>query len=281
MTEVKYGFELENLRDFIGSLSRLEKVTFVTTSTRSPYVEKFGESPKSSQLALRIAVELERSGTKVEVINAAKLKIYDCMGCVSEIHGNNCGAKESAVKDVEKNPYGHIRCWASHDYEDDELYKIANSIYESQAVIFFGSQRWGSVNAIYQRVIERLDWIENMHTTLGEKSTVRGIKAGLVVIGQNWQVQQSLETQKKVFSFFGFETPDELFLGWQYTRDQNDESSDSYREAPDVFEIVWNTPLVHWEKPKGTELSSEKNNESYNLVEFQKFKKALKKNDLL
>lgn len=272
MIDVKYGPELEDVRKFIQALTPLKKVTFITTSSRSQYVEKYGESPKSSQLARHLAEKLNERGIKVDIIDAAKLKIHDCMGCVSEIHGNNCGVKEAAVKGKEKNPTGNIRCWASHDFEDDELYKIANSIYNSQAVIFFGSQRWGSVNAIYQKVIERLDWIENMHTTLGEKSTVEGIKAGLVVIGQNWRVDDSLETQRKVLDFFGFDTSDELFIGWQYTRDANEESPESYRNAPDTFEISWNMPLYHWEKPEGSELSNEKSpNEAQTFKTFKDF----------
>jgi multimeric flavodoxin WrbA len=258
MIDVKYGFEIEDVRRFIEKLTPCKKVTFITTSSRSPYVEKFGESPKSSQLARNLAEKLKQRDIKVEIIDAAKLNIHNCLGCVSEIHGNNCGVKESAVKDDVKNPHGHLRCWASHDFEDDELYKIANAIYDSQAVVFFGSQRWGSVNAIYQKVIERLDWIENMHTTLGEKSTVENIMMGLVVIGQNWQVDQSLTTQKKVLEFFGFQVPEELFMGWQYTRDSNDESPESYKASPDAFEVAWNTPVFHWEKEKGTELSNEK-----------------------
>jgi multimeric flavodoxin WrbA len=263
MIDVKYGFEIEDVRRFIEKLTPCKKVTFITTSSRSPYVEKFGESPKSSQLARNLAEKLKQRDVKVEIIDAAKLNIHNCLGCVSELHGNNCGVKESAVKDDVKNPHGHLRCWASHDFEDDELYKIANAIYDSQAVIFFGSQRWGSVNAIYQKVIERLDWMENMHSTLGEKSTIDNIMAGLVVIGQNWQVDQSLTTQKKVLEFFGFQVPEELYMGWQYTRDANEESPESYRDAVDTFEVAWNTPLFHWEKEEGTELSTdEKPNES-------------------
>lgn len=277
MIDVKYGLEIEDVRRFIEKLSEHKNVTFITTSTRSPYVEKYGETPKSSQLAEKIAEILREKGVAVDVIDAAKLKIYNCLGCVSEMHGNHCGAKESSVKDNEKNPHGHLRCWASHDFEDDELYKIANSIYSSQAVIFFGSQRWGSVNAIYQKVIERITWMENMHRTLEEKSTISDIEAGLVIIGQNWQVDQSLLTQKKVLEFFGFQAPDELFMGWQYTRDMNDESKNSYDNAPNAFEISWGTKLFRWEKKEGTELSSEKSpNESQNFLIFKDFKKNIK-----
>jgi multimeric flavodoxin WrbA len=273
MIDVKYGFEIEDVRRFIEKLTPCKKVTFITTSSRSPYVEKFGESPKSSQLARNLAEKLKQRDIKVEIIDAAKLNIHNCLGCVSEVHGNNCGVKESSVKDDKKNPHGHLRCWASHDFGDDELYKISNAIYDSQAVIFFGSQRWGSVNAIYQKVIERLDWMENMHSTLGEKSTIDNIMAGLVVIGQNWQVEQSLTTQRKVLEFFGFQVPEELYMGWQYTRDVNDESQESYRNAVDTFEIAWNTPIFHWEKEKGTELSNdEKPNESESFRTFEEFR---------
>lgn len=276
MINVKYGPEIEDTRRFLEILSQHKKVTFVTTSSRSPYVEKFGESPKSSQLARNLAENLERRGVKVNIIDATKLNIKNCLGCVSEVHGNNCGAKESNLKDKEKNPNGKLRCWASHDFEDDELWKISKSIYESQAVIFFGSQRWGSVNAMYQKLIERLDWIENMHTSLGEENSVAKIQAGLVIIGQNWKVEESLNTQKKVLEFFGFQTPDPLFIGWQYTRDSNDETQESYRNAVDTFEQAWNMKLFHWEKPKGTELSTEKANESHQFVTFKDFLREIK-----
>jgi multimeric flavodoxin WrbA len=248
---------------------------FVTTSNRSPYVAKQGERAKSSQLADHLAYLLRQKGCDVEVIDASSLTIHNCLGCVSELHGNQCGAKASKVKDEKKNPTGHLRCWASHDFEDDELWKIVNPLYESDAVVFFASQRWGSANAIYQKLIERLDWIENMHTSLGEENSVKDIQAGLVIIGQNWKVEESLLTQKKVLEFYGFKTPDSLFIGWQYTRDSNDETQESYRNAVDTFEQAWNIKLFNWEKPKGTELSIEKSNESH-FVTFKDFLNEIK-----
>ena len=155
-----------------------------------------------------------------------------------------------------------LRCWASHDFEDDELWKISKSLYESQALIFFGSQRWGNVNAIYQKLIERLDWIENMHTTLREENSVAKIQAGLVLIGQNWRVQEALDLQENVLSFFGFETPSDLFMGWQYTRDIFDESPASYKNAPDTFEQSWDMQIYKWEKESHNE------NKFYTFREF-------------
>ena len=84
MIQVKYGPEIEDTRRFLEVLSEHKKVTFVTTSSRSPYVEKFGESPKSSQLARNLAENLERRGVKVNIIDATKLNIKNCLGCVKK-----------------------------------------------------------------------------------------------------------------------------------------------------------------------------------------------------
>jgi len=259
MIDVKYGPEIQDVSNFLRELSGLKKVTFVTTSNRSPYVEKtYGEVAKSTQLANSLAQNLRKRGVKVSVLDAAKMKIYNSLGCVSEIKGNLCGVKKSLVKDKEKNPHGHLRCWASHDFEDDELWKITNELFESQAIIFFGSQRWGNVNAVYQKLIERLDWLESRWTTLGEDNIIKDTKAGLVLLGQNWRVKETLEVQREVLKFYGFRVPDSLFLGWQYTRDVNDESEQSYANSASTFEKSWGVKLV-----------SDKEQEEFNLSESE------------
>ena len=256
MIQVKYGPEIADVSSFLSTLSKHKKVTFVTTSNRSPFVEKkYGESPKSSQLAEHLAQALRKRGVKVSVLDAAKMKIYNSLGCVSELKGNLCGVKASMVKDKEKNPHGHLRCWASHDFKDDELWKIVNELYESQAIIFFGSQRWGNVNAVYQKIIERLDWIESRWTTLGEENTVNNMRAGLVLLGQNWRVKESLEVQKEVFKFYGFFIEDPLFIGWQYTRDSSDESKASYENSAPTFQTAFNMDLLVKKDQKEFDLS--------------------------
>ena len=215
----------------IDYLSSKKKVLFLTTSNRW---EGSKETPKSTILAMDMKSKLEES-TEVTLLEIPKLKIYPCEGNVSGVDGNNCGVKDSRLKDEEKNPSGNHRCWASINNEDDELWKVSKEIYESDAVIFFISVRWGQANAFYQKLIERLNWIENMHTTLEEENTVSEIEAGCVIIGQNWNGEQVMETQKQVYEFYGFKVPDELSFYWQYTQDTNDETQDSYKEAPKLF----------------------------------------------
>lgn len=173
--------------------------------------------------------------TDVVLMEIPKMKIFPCEGNVSGVEGNNCGVKDSALKDDEKNPSGNHRCWASLNNKEDELWKISKELFESEVVIFFISVRWGQANAFYQKLIERLNWIENIHTTLEEESFVSNIEAGCVILGQNWNGEQVLETQKQVYEFFGFKVPDEISFYWQYTQDSNDETQESYKDAPKAF----------------------------------------------
>jgi multimeric flavodoxin WrbA len=221
----------DQIQELVEYLSGKKKVLFLTTSNRW---EGSKEIPKSTLLAMDIKVKLEES-TEVSLLEIPKLKIYPCEGNVSGAEGNNCGIKDSLLKDDEKDPSGNHRCWASLNNKDDELWKVSKELFESDAVIFFISVRWGQANAFYQKLIERLNWIENRHTTLGEDNIVSNIDAGCIILGQNWNGEQVLETQKQVYEFYGFNVPDELSLYWQYTQDSNDETQESYKDAPKVF----------------------------------------------
>lgn len=246
--QVKYGPEMENIYPFLTTLSGEKRVLFITTSNRGEYISSKGEKPKSTRLAEHLADLLKERGVEVTTIDAAKLKIHPCLGCVSELKGNMCGSPKAKLKDEKKNPHGHLKCWASVDFKDDELWKIANELYDSDAVIFFASNRWGNPNSIYQKLIERLDWIESSYTTYNGPNTVKNKKAGMVLLGQNWRVQESLEVQYHVLNFFGFETPEELFMGWQFTRDTADEEQKSYQEASSSFEQAWGMEIPNKEE---------------------------------
>jgi multimeric flavodoxin WrbA len=222
---------LDQIQELVEYLSNKKKVLFLTTSNRW---EGSKEIPKSTLLAMDIKSKLDTS-TDVTLLEIPKLKIYPCEGNVSGKDGNNCGVKDSLLKDKDKDPSGYHRCWASLNNEDDELWKVTKELFESDAVVFFISVRWGQANAFYQKLIERLNWIENRHTTLEENNVVSNIDAGCIILGQNWNGEQVLETQKQVYDFYGFNVPDELSLYWQYTQDSNDETQDSYKDAPRAF----------------------------------------------
>jgi len=174
-------------------------------------------------------------GKKATIIDVTKLNIYPCEGNVSTSKGNNCGVKGAVLKDKNKNPSGCHRCWASINNRDDELWKISKPLLESEAVLFVGSVRWGQMNAIYQKLIERLTWLENRHSTLEEDNIIKRIDAGLICVGQNWRGAKIIKIQKKVLNWFGFTTPKELFWNWQYTKDAEDETQESYKKSHAKF----------------------------------------------
>ena len=132
----------------------------------------------------------------VQIINVSKLKIFPCEGNVSNKEGNSCGVKEAMLKS--NNPDKFIRCWASINNPTDEMHKVANAIYNADIVIFFGSIRWGKMNAIYTQLIERLTWLENRHTTLGEDNILKDKETGVIEIGQNWNGKEAVKLEKEV-----------------------------------------------------------------------------------
>jgi multimeric flavodoxin WrbA len=214
------------LNKTISLLEKEEKVLLLTTSNRSASAKERDDIPKSTQLAKYIQSRLGM--IKCQLIDVTELNILNCVGNVSSKDGNQCGLKGALLKNKEKNPSGYHRCWVSYSHKNDELWKITKPLFESNAVVFFGSVRWGQMNAYYQKLIERLTWIENRHTTLGEDNVVKKIKAGVIAVGQQWNGEEVVSTQKQVLDFFGFKVPDELFWNWQYSDNKFLETKKSY-----------------------------------------------------
>lgn len=209
-------------------LKNKKKVLFLTTSNRhNP--EGGNNFPKSSILADTMKQHLP--STQVEIIDVSQLNIFPCNGNVSNVMWNVCGLKDSQVKDIEKNPTGYTRCWVSAFNEKDELWKVSKAMFESDCVVFFTSVRRWQTNAIYQKLIERLTWIENRHSSLWEDNIVKDISAGIIVIGQNWNGEEILKTQKQVLEFYGFDVVSDICWNWQYLKDAHEESNESYKQA--------------------------------------------------
>ena len=208
--------ELKRLYNYLKKNNK-KKILFLTTSNRWSGDK---ELPKSSIIAEEILKKL--GDDRCQIMNVAKLKIFPCEGNVSTKRGNTCGLKDAKLNDKEKNPTGQIRCWAALNNKSDEMYKVANAIFESDIIIFFGSIRWGKMNAIYTSLIERLTWLENRHTTLGESNLLKDQEVGVIAVGHNWNGQEA------VLSFFGFKTPSQLSFNWQYLKNANDESKEEY-----------------------------------------------------
>ena len=237
--DTKFKKQLEKAVKYLNTKG---KVLLITTSNRVKESSKDGQDrPKST----RIAEVIQRSlgAHRCTLVDVSKLKIYNCEGNVSSKDGNNCGVRAAKLQDKEKNPSGNLRCWASYNNEDDELWKVVTPLLESHVVVFLGSIRWGQANAYYQKLIERLDWIENRHTTLGEDNLLKDKEAGVVAIGHNWNGKEAVKLEKEVLKFFGFKTPEQLTFNWQYLKDPNDETQKGYENEYPAFVKAYKSGL--------------------------------------
>lgn len=232
----------KNLKETLDICQTKKKVLLLSCSNRFNWDENNVDTPKSKILAVYLKEEL---GDKAVFIDVPELNIVACEGNVSRKEGNSCGIKKALLKNDKKNPSGYHRCWASLNEKSDELWKISKELFESDLVIFFVSIRWGQANMYYQNLIERLTWIENRHNTLGEKNIIEGVQTGFIAVGQNWNGENVTEIQKKVHKFYGFEPNDSLYWNWQFTKNVNDETQKSYKEAFPKF--VKDTKLDKYE----------------------------------
>jgi len=231
---------IHKIKKTVEFLKNKDKILFLLTSNRWSGHE---EIPKSSQLAFKIKEKLKNKN--IEIIDVSKLKIYNCEGNISSKDGNNCGTKESLLKDKTKNPSGNHRCWCSINNQDDELWKISKALLESDCVVFFGSVRWGKMNSIYANLLERLTWLENRHTTLKEDNLLENISCGIISIGHNWNGDDVIKIEKNILTFFGFLVENDLCWSYQWTDDKLDESLKGYKkDSIDFNKILKSIELI-------------------------------------
>lgn len=222
---------VQNIKSTIDFLKG-KKTLVLGFSNRWQHPDKKKDVPKSEQIG-RIIVS--KVGPSAEYMDVFKLKIYPCEGNISSVNGNNCGVKKSVLKDKDKNPSGNHRCWASLNNKDDELWKVSKAIFDSDVVLFITPVRWGQACATYQKLIERLSWIENRHRTLGEENIIKGKAAGFICIGHNWNGKNVLDTQRQVLEFYGFDVNDAICWNYQWTQDVNDELLIDYKKDAEDF----------------------------------------------
>jgi multimeric flavodoxin WrbA len=219
------------LIDTIKELRKYKKVLLLTCSNRGEEVSET-QLPKSSILAKIIHQNLENS----DILDVTKLKIYPCEGNVSLMEGNICGVKEALLEDEEKNPSGYHRCWASIHNPDDELWMVSKKLFESDCVVFFASVRWGSANMFYQKLIERLNWINNRYIPYGEPNIIKDTGSGFIIVGQHVYGDKICELQYSNHEYYGFNVNEKLYWSWT-AEDVNfdDETLEGYIESYPEF----------------------------------------------
>ena len=221
------------LIDTIKELRKYKKVLLLTCSNRGQEVSET-QLPKSSILAKIIHQNLEDS----DLLDVTKLKIYPCEGNVSRMEGNVCGVKEALLEDEEKNPSGYHRCWASIHNPDDELWMVSKKLFESDCVVFFASVRWGSANMFYQKLIERLNWINNRYIPYGEPNIIKDTGSGFIIVGQHQYGEEIVKLQCDNHDYYGFKTNKKLYWNWNAEDiEYDDETLEGYiKSYPEFLE---------------------------------------------
>lgn len=156
----------------------------------------------------------------IEVVDASKLHIVENLSCYAS-GGRNCASYDA----------GKYRCWAHKNSLDspeeyggvDEMPIIYDAIESSDAVIFLTSVRWGNHSALLQKIIERMNTLENRTSVYGEPNFFANKRCGVVVTGQHWKSQEVASHLISVFCLMGFEVNDLSTLSWQSTFDMNKE----------------------------------------------------------
>jgi multimeric flavodoxin WrbA len=182
------------------------KIVFVSTTTHS-------KNSTSKIISERI-IELLKKNHDVDYIDADRLHIVKNLSCYSD------GKRNCASPDA-----GKYRCWANKLSQEnpseyggkDDMGIIYDAINWCDAIVWVTSARWGSHSALMQKIIERMNTLENRAVSYEEKNPLANKKCAVIVTGQHFKVQQIAYHLTETFNIFGFDvSPDNAFT-WQKT----------------------------------------------------------------
>lgn len=174
----------------------------------------------SATILLNALHQLGERGHEVRCINAAELHIVGNLSCYA--------SGKLGCADPEAGPY---RCWAHwNSLQDpdkyggeDQMPVIYDGIEWADIVLVATSNRWGSHTAILQTIIERLNTMENRHTTYGEPNPFEGKRVGVIVTGQHWLSQRVAAQVLETLGLMGFVAGALSVFTWQRLDDMRTE----------------------------------------------------------
>jgi len=152
----------------------------------------------------------------IRVIDANKLHIVENLSCYAN-GGRHCADSKA----------GPFRCWAHvSSLEDpakyggvDEMPVIYDGLKWADTVVFATSARWGSHSALCQKIIERMNTLENRGSFWKEGFPMAGKRLGVIVGGLNWKTSVISKHLMETFRWWQFEVDPDASLVWQFTRD--------------------------------------------------------------
>jgi multimeric flavodoxin WrbA len=211
---------------FVTAAPAALKILGISTST-SDYED---ETSKSKLTLKRVLSSFRGRGHEAKLIEAEKLHIVDNLGCYSH-EGKGCADPKA----------GKYRCWAHHNSVEnpdkyggvDEMPEIYDGIEWADVVIFATPVRWMSHSSLLQRIIERMNTLENRKTVYGEEAPCAGKKAGVIVIGHNYKADQVCSHLAEVLGWFDFDVAGRLY--WSAVDDIASEDTEKDRKRWEDF----------------------------------------------
>ena len=205
------------------------RVLGISTTTHTP--NEIHPIPSTSSTVLEYFLNIcdNIDGFETKYIDANQLHIVQNLSCYSS-GKENCASYDA----------GHYRCWAHKlSHENPELYggkdqmsMIYDAIAWADVVFFSTSVRWTSHSALLQKIIERLNTLENRFSTYGERNPLENKKCGIIVVGQHYQSQEIASRLVETFAQIGFTTHTYGVFTWQRSIDRG------------LEQVGSNTPLV-------------------------------------
>lgn len=193
------------------------KVLGISTTTHA-----LEESASGMMLEASLRVIASR-GHEVTLLDAAKLHVVQNLSCYAG-GGRNCASPDA----------GPYRCWAHKNSVDDpakyggedEMPVVYDGIESADVVLWATSVRWMSHSSLLQKLIERMNTLENRASVYGEANPLAGKLAGVIVAGQHYEGQKVAICLQEVFIRLGFTVPLDAQMVWQRTLDLNLEQGD-------------------------------------------------------
>jgi hypothetical protein len=89
----------------------------------------------------------------------------------------------------------------------------------------------------YQKLIERLNWINNRFVPLGESNIIKNIDSGFIIIGQHQYGNEIVQRQYENHDYYGFNVNKKLYWYWNAENvEYDDETLEGYIESyPEFF----------------------------------------------
>lgn len=102
---------------------------------------------------------------------------------------------------------------AFRESEDDEWPDIVESMKAADVIIFATPVWWGQRSSIMQRVIERMDALDEEYLASGRSALLNKV-AGIVITGSEDGAQQVMGSIMEVLSFMNFTLPPQCCTYW-------------------------------------------------------------------